>query len=96
MRLYLKAVLKAAIRIEKKVDELLKLVLELTRSQTTSPVPPMLQPLSNPTQGACPLCQRPIEYRNLADPETGLLMTIRVCGCEPMIVNQFPLQGEGP
>jgi len=78
--------LKAVIRIEKKLDELLKLVLPIAQNQTGSPVPPRPQPLNVPNQGACPVCQQPIMYQGLIDPATGAQIPVRVCGCEPVVV----------
>jgi len=86
MRLQLSSLLKAAIRIEKKLDELLKLTLPVAQKQSGSPVPPMCQPLNNPSQGACPVCQQPIMYQGLVDPESGEQVPVRSCGCEPVIV----------
>ena len=69
MSLPLKMLLKAAIRIEKKLDELLKLVVPMAQ-QPGMAIPPRPQPLNVPSQGACTLCQAPVTYQNLIDPET--------------------------
>lgn len=88
MSLHLMA--KALIRIEKKADEILKLL--LATQQQPGSVVPMAQPLNVPNQGACPLCQKPIRYQNLVDPQTGQYIPIRVCECEPVVV-QLTNQG---
>ena len=83
--------LKALIRIEKKLDELLKLGLIEARQQRG----PMtsLEPLSYPTQSACPLCQKQVVYVPASYPDVPSLVLIRTCGCEPQ-TNQLPVQGE--
>jgi hypothetical protein len=83
--------LKAAIRIEKKLDELLKLGLAEARSQK-GPLA-SLEPLSYPTQSACPLCQKRVVYQPVSFPEVPHLVLIRSCGCEPQ-TNQLPIEGE--
>jgi hypothetical protein len=87
----LKLLLKASIRIEKKLDELLKL--SLAESRTQKGVLVQLEPLNYPTQGACPLCQKPVVYvpmtfQDLPDP-----VLVRTCGCEAK-TNQLPIQGD--
>lgn len=82
-------VLKAVIRIEKKLDELLKLVVPMAQKPGTA-VPPLPQPLHIPNQGACPLCQQPVSYQNLVDPQSGEVVPVRLCGCEPVVVNIQP------
>lgn len=83
--------LKAAIRIEKKLDELLKLSLSQSRAQKGSAA--QLEPLSYPTQSACPLCQKQVVYLPASFPDVPQLVLIRTCGCEPR-TNQLPIQGE--
>lgn len=83
--------LKAAIRIEKKMDELLKLGLIEARQQRGPMI--TLEPLSYPTQSACPLCQKQVVYVPTSFPEVNGLVLIRVCGCEAK-TNQLPIQGE--
>jgi len=78
--------LKAVIRIEKKLDELLRLSLKASETKLGN-LPTQLQPLSNPVQGACPLCQRQIAYKEVEMPEGKTI--IRICGCEPQ-TNQLP------
>lgn len=94
MSLHLRALLRAAIRIEKKLDELLKLTLPIAQKQTGSPVPPMPQPLNIASQGACPVCQQPVTYQGLVDPETGEQVPVRMCGCEPVVIQLN--QGDQP
>ena len=84
--------LATAIRVEKKLDELLKLTVTSQKVETGQ-LPVQLQPLSNPTQGACPLCQRPIVYRQVMVPETDTRATVRSCGCKPP-PSQQATQGE--
>jgi hypothetical protein len=91
MNLLLQQLLKAAIRIEKKLDELLKLSLSGAKAQKGFMV--SLEPLSYPTQSACPLCQKQVVYRPVSLPDVPTLVLIRTCGCEPQ-TNQLPVQGE--
>jgi hypothetical protein len=84
---------KALIRVEKKLDELLKLMMEVQKAQSKSPFPPFLTPLDNPSQGACPVCLKPIMYLEVQDPETNGTFPIRLCGCEPRAV-KLPAEGE--
>ena len=83
--------LGAAIRIEKKLDELLKLALVEARAQKGPLV--NLEPLSYPTQGACPLCQKQVTYVPLLIKDFPNPVLVRVCGCEPK-TNQLPIQGD--
>jgi len=85
--------LNATIRIEKKLDEILKLVLEDARTKRGPLV--NLEPLSYPTQGACPLCQKQVKYFPVAFKDVPDLILIRVCGCEAK-TNQLPVQGDSP
>ena len=80
---------KALIRIEKKLDEILKLVIPLAQKPGMA-VSPLPQPLNVPNQGSCPLCQQPVSYQNLVDPQSGSLVPVRICGCEPVVVNIQP------
>jgi len=82
MSFLLMQLLKSANRIEKKLDELLKLGVSRSKAAgDTLMMPP--QPLSNPVQGACPLCQQAVAYKPTVIPETGMQVLIRTCGCEP-------------
>lgn len=84
--------LKSAIRIEKKLDELLKLTLAESRAHRGPLV--NLEPLSYPTQGACPLCQKQVTYIPMAFKDLPSPIPVRVCGCEAK-TNQLPVQGDG-
>jgi hypothetical protein len=94
MNSLLMQLLKAAIRIEKKLDELLKLSLKAGYGKATgvSSVA-QLEPLSYPTQGACPLCQKPVSYLPVSFQDVPNLVLIRTCGCEPQ-TTQLPVKGE--
>jgi hypothetical protein len=87
---------EAALRIEKKLDELLKLsTAQLSSTSMPGALPPSAQPLSNPNQGACPLCQGKITYypMNLIDPalpEAPIQIMVRVCNCKP-VSTQLPI-----
>ena len=74
--------LRAAVRIEKKLDELLKFVVTSQKVEQGQ-LPIQMQPLSNPVQGACPLCQKQVKYHRVVVPETGLYAVVRTCECEP-------------
>jgi hypothetical protein len=91
MNSLLMQLLKAAIRIEKKLDEILKLNLADARSKRGPLV--NLEPLSYPTQGACPLCQKQVMYAPTAFQDVPNLVLVRVCGCEPK-PNQLPVLGD--
>lgn len=83
--------LKAAIRIEKKLDELLKMSLATARSQK-GPLA-QFEPLSYPTQSACPLCQTKVSYVPMVFKDLPTPILVRVCGCEAR-TNQLPVQGD--
>ena len=87
MDFILRELLKASIRIEKKLDETLSLLRKVARSQQTIG-PAMLQPLSNPGQNPCPLCQRRVMYQPIKLP-TQETVIVRICGCEP-VVTELP------
>lgn len=87
----LKALLVATIRIEKKLDELLKLSLADAKQKRGPLV--SVEPLSYPTQGACPLCQKKVMYVPTMYKDAPNQVLIRVCGCEPQ-ANQLPVQGD--
>lgn len=92
MNFLLLQLLKAALRIEKKLDEILRLTVNRAQNSGDPFFPP--QPLSNPVQGACPLCQRPIIIKPVAIPDLGIQVPVRVCGCEPQ-TNELPVnQGD--
>jgi hypothetical protein len=85
----MKLLTEAAVRIEKKLDELLRLAVNPQAKGPTN-LPAMLQPLNNPGQATCPLCQRPVVYLKSQLPD--LEIVVRTCGCEPQ-VTQIPNQG---
>lgn len=87
----LQLLLKAAIRIEKKLDELLRLGIAGARAQRGVLV--QLEPLSYPTQGACPLCQKQVVYVPMTFQDLPNQVLVRTCGCEPRS-SQLPVQGD--
>ena len=91
MNSLLQQLMKAAIRIEKKLDEILKLDLAEARQQRGPLV--SLEPLSYPTQGACPLCQKQVAYIPMMFTGLPSPVPVRVCGCEVQ-TNQLPIQGD--
>jgi hypothetical protein len=92
MDFILNQLLKAAIRIEKKLDETLILLRRLAKTQEAVGLT-MLQPLSNPGQNPCPLCQKRVVYQPVVLP-TQEMVTIRICGCEP-VVTELPVDLAG-
>jgi hypothetical protein len=83
--------MRAVLRVEKKQDEILKVVSKLYALKQGSPA--QLEPMSYPTQGACPLCQKKVEYYPVVFSDNPAPVVIRACGCEPT-VRQLPIQGE--
>jgi len=74
------------------MDELLKLILK--DCQTSKGGLAKLEPLNYPTQGACPLCQKKVEYYPVVFPDApDQQVIIRVCGCTPTVSN-LPVKGE--
>lgn len=89
MEFMLNQLLKAAIRIEKKLDETLILLRRLAKTQEAVGLT-MLQPLTNPSQNPCPLCQRRVMYQPVVLPNQEKVI-VRICGCEP-VVTELPVE----
>ena len=95
MTFILRQLLKSAIRVEKKLDETLRQLKHLSDRNPGSAMVPYMEPLNQPGQGPCPLCNIPVKYQPVkvdGVPDTTIL--VRICGCEPQTIELPTHEGD--